>query len=127
MTEVVCAVLENGEGKVLACRRHMQKHLGGRWEFPGGKVEAGESATAALVREIREELGIAIQVGRELPVVEWGDAETTIRLRPFLCRIIRGTPRALEHEEVKWCSRRELSALDWAPADVPILREIEAF
>jgi 8-oxo-dGTP diphosphatase len=127
MIDVVCAVIENPEdGCVLACRRPQGKHLAGLWEFPGGKVDAGESPEAALVREIREELGVAVTVGRALEPVLWSYEKGAIRLMPYLCFITDGSPQAIEHEELRWCAPDEVGALDWAEADVPILVQLAA-
>ncbi len=124
MMEVVCGVIRDGEGRYLACRRPVGKHLGGLWEFPGGKVEAGERAEEALVRELREELEVAVEVLGRLADVCWRYDRGEIRLMPFLCRILSGEVSAVEHEELGWFFPEEFAALEWAPADVPILREI---
>lgn len=127
MTEVVCGVIMNQNGKVLACRRAAWRHLGGLWEFPGGKVEDGEAPEKALARELLEELGISVEVGGKMnAVVKWTDGDVSIRLTAFRCVIIEGQPVALEHEEIRWCEMQELSALDWAEADVPIVSELRA-
>lgn len=125
MTEVVCGVISDESGRVLACRRALGRHLGGLWEFPGGKVDAGEAHEAALVRELGEELGIDVLVGEKSDaVVEWTDGEVSIRLTAYHCTILQGQAKALEHEEIRWCDVGELALLDWAEADLPILSEI---
>lgn len=125
MTEVVCGVIQGEGGKVLACRRAAERHLGGLWEFPGGKVEEGEDTRAALARELSEELGIVVRVGDRFDaVVEWTDGVVRIRLSGFLCEIVEGEAEPLEHSEIRWCGREELAVLDWAEADLPILREL---
>ncbi len=124
MTEVVCGVLEDGAGRVLACRRPTGGHLGGFWEFPGGKVEVGETPEAALLRELREELAVDVEVGEALVPVAWDYGRGPIRLIPFRCRIIRGEPVLLEHTECRWCGREEAAELAWAPADGPVLAEV---
>jgi 8-oxo-dGTP diphosphatase len=126
MVEVVCGVIGNSEGAYLACLRPEGKHLGGRWEFPGGKVDPGESAESALVRELREELAVDVEVGRALGPVVWTYGDKTIRLSPFLCRIVAGDLQALEHEQLLWCLPSDFDKLPWADADLPILREIAA-
>ncbi|MEY3897451.1 MAG: hypothetical protein RLZZ214_2972 [Verrucomicrobiota bacterium] len=126
MIDVVCGVIENSAGQYLACLRPEGKHLGGLWEFPGGKVDPGESPESALVRELREELAVEVAVGRPLSPVIWRYEAATIHLRPFLCTIIAGELRALEHERVLWCAPEDFHQLPWAAADVPVLREIEA-
>jgi 8-oxo-dGTP diphosphatase len=127
MIDVVCGVIENGQGKVLACLRPQGKHLGGLWEFPGGKVDAGESPEAALVRELSEELGIDVAVGKALAPVEWTYDRGSIRLLPFICHILAGHPQALEHAELLWCAPEEFDSLTWADADLPILEQIRHF
>ncbi|QTN31745.1 (deoxy)nucleoside triphosphate pyrophosphohydrolase [Akkermansiaceae bacterium] len=125
MLEVVCAVISDARGRILACRRGEGRHLGGLWEFPGGKVDAGESHSDALRRELQEELGIIVSVGNRLSAqVEWADGDVSIRLSAFHCKIIHGRAMALEHSEILWCDLSGLAALDWAEADLPILAEI---
>lgn len=125
MIEVVCGVISDDAGKVLACRRSQDRHLGGLWEFPGGKVEEGENPEAALARELLEELGIVVGVGERLDsVVEWTDGAVAIRLTGFRCAINSGDIQALEHDEIRWCGLDELAGLDWAEADVPLVQEI---
>lgn len=124
MIEVVCGVIRNDVGHVLACRRPRDKHLGGMWEFPGGKVEPGEPPHVALVRELREELGIEVEVGAALEPVRWNYDRGPIRLSPFLCRIIHGLPRPLEHEQLHWCAPQDFPSLEWAAADLPVIEQL---
>lgn len=127
MIEVVCGVIIDGEGRVLACRRGLCRHLGGLWEFPGGKVDTGETHEDALKRELSEELGIVVSVGGKIcAAVEWTDGDVSIRLTAFHCGIIEGQAEAMEHEEIRWCALVELEGLDWAEADVPIVEELIA-
>jgi 8-oxo-dGTP diphosphatase len=121
MINVVCAVISDREGRLLACRRSSEQSQAGKWEFPGGKIEAGESAEDALVREIREELGCAIHVSSSLPVVEYRYPEFSIRLIPYFCQLVGGHgPQILEHSEMRWVTLTDCAALDWAEADIPI-------
>jgi 8-oxo-dGTP diphosphatase len=99
------------------------KHLADKWEFPGGKVEPGESPEAALIRELREELDIDVEILRPLTPVIWDYGRGPIRLIPFICRIMNGEPEALDHAEVRWVAPGSLHELDWAEADGPILEE----
>lgn len=124
MVDVVCGVIQDAEGRFLACLRPQGKHLGGKWEFPGGKVDPGESSQVALARELSEELGIAVEVGDALSTVIWTYERGTIRLHPFLCRMVSGKLTAMEHEDLRWCAPMDFGSLDWADADVPILDEI---
>lgn len=126
MIDVVCGILWNARGEFLACRRPAGKHLGGLWEFPGGKVEPGESSEAALLRELREELDVSVTVGAALAPVEWNYPGKTIRLLPYHCRVASGDMQALEHAELCWCSTETARTLVWADADQAILCEIFA-
>ncbi len=124
MIDVVCGVIENSHGQYLACLRPVGKHLGGMWEFPGGKVDLGESHESALVRELREELAVDVAVGYPLAAVNWNYDERAIRLLPYFCKITRGEPQALEHEALRWISPRDFGELRWADADLPILTQL---
>ena len=114
MTLVVGAAIVR-DGRLLAAHRRTPP-IG--WEFPGGKVEDGESGVGALVRECREELGVTIEVGDVLGEVAHGP----IVLRVYLAGLIDGEPQPLtDHDELRWCPPGQLDALDWLPADRPIL------
>lgn len=114
---VVCAVIHQGE-KVLAARRPVEKTNGGLWEFPGGKVHDGESPEAALVREIREELGVGVDVHEALSAVFWEYPWIAIELLPFVCSLPENSPpRLLDHTELRFVSRQGAAELAWAPAD----------
>lgn len=118
---VVCAILEH-EGKVLVARRGPSMRMAGFWEFPGGKVEPNESVEAALVREIKEELGLEIEVGVALPVSDWDSGKRLIRLLPFVCRLLRGELHLLEHDAIEWVAPNVLMDRNWAPADIPVVQ-----
>ena len=124
---MVAAVIER-DGRVLVAQRPPHKHLALKWEFPGGKVEPGEEPAAALVREIREELGCDIVVGRALPHCTHAYATMTIELIPFLCRLTPGSvePHPHEHAAVLWATLAELRTLDLAAADWPVVEVLEA-
>jgi 8-oxo-dGTP diphosphatase len=119
---VVCALIER-EGTVLLARRPAHKHLGGKWEFPGGKIEPGESPAAALVRECAEELACEIVVGAELPAVTHAYPDRTIVLLPFVCQLAPGSaePRAAEHSALAWVQAERMSDFDLPAADAPIV------
>jgi len=126
MIEVVCGIIRDERGRVLAGLRPNGKHLGGLWEFPGGKVDPGESARQALVRELREELGIDVEVCVALEPVCWQYETVRIKLLPHVCEIRGGMIEALSHERLDWYALGDLRGLEWAPADVPVLAQIEA-
>jgi 8-oxo-dGTP diphosphatase len=128
MIDVVAGLILDDAGRLLACKRPEGKHLGGKWEFPGGKLEPGEDPAAALIRELEEELGILVLVetGTTLTPVVWDYGRGPIRLHPLLCHIASGEPHPHEHSEIRWCAPNELAELDWAEADVPILAEWRA-
>ena len=120
---VVGAAIVRG-GRVLTCRRTAPASAAGRWELPGGKVEPGETPAAALVREVREELGCTVGVTR------WLDAEAPISeelvLRVALATILDGTPEPTEHDAVRWLAAAELDDVDWLDPDRLFLAEIAA-
>jgi len=121
---VVCAVISDGVGRILAAQRGPGKSLAGKWEFPGGKIEPEESPESALQRELREEMGIDVNIGAALTPVTFSYPTFAIRLIPFRCRIAAGDPVPHEHTEIRWVAVEDLAALDWADADVPIVQEI---
>ena len=111
-------------GRVLAARRTFPAEAAGRWEFPGGKVEAGETSDDALVREIDEELGCTIEVTSWLPErAAIGDRHV---LRVALARLVDGEPDPHEHDAVRWLSPDELDDVDWLDADRPFLTSLRA-
>lgn len=116
---VVAAVVRDGD-RVLACRRAPGKDAAGRWEFPGGKVESGESPEAALAREIAEELGVRIHVGALLDrTVTARAGGRAIDLACFDCRLDGDAPVAsTDHDELCWMPVERLGELDWAEADL---------
>ena len=122
---VSCLVLFH-EGKILAAQRGTSMDLAGYWEFPGGKMESGESPENCLHREIKEELGIEIQILKRLRPVLHSYPNKEIQLIPFLATWRSGSITLLEHTQFQWLDRRDLLAFPWAPADVPIVKEVEA-
>jgi 8-oxo-dGTP diphosphatase len=114
------------ENRVLVARRKAGSHLEGLWEFPGGKLEPGESPDDCLVRELHEELGISVRVGRILDTVYHRYPEKNVLLLFYECELIDGEPQALDVAEVAWVGRSELSDLDWVPADVAFVERLKS-
>lgn len=110
----------------MLCRRHACAELAGKWEFPGGKIEAGESAEECLAREIREELGLEVLATRRLGSVEQRTSERRLELIVFCAEIISGTLQLLDHEEVAWVRGEDVASYDLAPADVEVGRWVAA-
>lgn len=122
--DVVGAVILAG-GKVLCAQRGSHGPLAGKWEFPGGKVEKGESPREALKREIAEELRCDIEVGDEITATRHEYDFAVITLTTFYCDLIAGEPELTEHRAARWLSPTELAHLDWAAADIPAVQLIE--
>lgn len=118
---VVCALIER-DGDLLLARRPAHKHLGGKWEFPGGKVEPGESPAAAIAREIAEELGCTIAVVRLLPRHRHDYARGPIEMIPHVVRLAPGSPEpaAREHDALAWVPAADVAGYDLADADIPV-------
>ena len=123
ITEVVAALIWEGE-RFMICQRPAHKARGLLWEFVGGKVEPGESKEAALIRECREELGITVAVDSEYMTVLHEYPDLTVRLTLFHARIAEGTPKLLEHNDLRFITPAEIPAFDFCPADEEILRRI---
>lgn len=121
--DVVGAVIVR-DGAILCAQRGPVGSLAGYWEFPGGKIEPGETARAALEREIVEELGCVVAVGAKLTTTTYAYGFGDVTLTTFWCEMVSGTPRMTEHANLLWLAPSELGTLDWAPADVPAVRII---
>lgn len=124
MTEVVAALIWDG-GRFMICQRPAHKARGLLWEFVGGKTEPGESMETALIRECREELDITVSVGDIFTQVVHEYPDILIRLTLFHCTIAAGTPKLLEHHDLKWILPREIPNFDFCPADKDILALIQ--
>ncbi len=114
------------DGHVLVARRKAGSHLAGLWEFPGGKLEPGESPEECLARELREELGVSVRVGRVLETVYHRYPEKNVLLLFYACELTDGEPQALDVADVAWVRRAELSDLDWVPADVAFVERLSS-
>lgn len=120
--KVTCAIIQFGD-KILVVQRSAHMRLPLKWEFPGGKVEVGESEEACILREIREELNIDIElVARHTPA-RFDYPDFSILLIPFTANYLRGTIKLAEHKQYLLLEKARLSALDWAEADLPVLEE----
>jgi mutator protein MutT len=120
----VSAALIFRAGKLLITQRHAGSHLGGLWEFPGGKREAGETFEQCLVREIREELGVEISVGELFEEIRHDYPEKSVHLKFFTCKIISGEPQPLDCAAVKWIEKPELAAHEFPAADAQLLERL---
>ena len=120
---VVAALLFH-EGRLFATQRGYGDWKG-YWEFPGGKIEPGETPQQALIREIREELDLGIEVLSHACDVEYDYPEFHLSMQCFRCGIISGEPKLLEHEAARWLNREELRSVGWLPADLTLLSDIE--
>jgi 8-oxo-dGTP diphosphatase len=123
--EVVAAIIIK-DNKIFATQRGYGDFKDG-WEFPGGKMEAGESREDAIIREIKEELDIDIIVNRYLTTVDYDYQNFHLTMHCFLCEIINGKPTLLEHKAAKWLSREELDSIDWLTADIEVVKKLKIF
>ena len=124
MTEVVAALIWKGN-QFMICQRPAHKARGLLWEFVGGKVEPGESKEQALVRECREELAIAVQVGKVFMEVTHEYPDLTVHLTLFHASIQEGIPQLLEHNDIRWITVEEIDQYPFCPADEVILERLK--
>lgn len=117
---VTCAIIERN-GRVLAAQRNFTMSLPNKWEFPGGKLDNGESLQECLRRELAEEMGICLSVKRALPPYTHHYPTFTVTLYPFICSIEAGDIVLHEHAAIVWLPPDDLHTLDWADADLPVL------
>ena len=120
--EVVAAILIHNN-LVFACQRGYGEFKDG-WEFPGGKVEAGESPEEALRREIREELEVEVNVGDLIDTIEYDYPAFHLSMKCYVCTIAGGSPHLLEHEAARWLSADQLDSVAWLPADITLIPKI---
>ncbi|MBV8759506.1 MAG: (deoxy)nucleoside triphosphate pyrophosphohydrolase [Deltaproteobacteria bacterium] len=124
--KLVVAGLILGKGEVLITQRRADQALPLQWEFPGGKVEPGEAPVAALVRELREEIGVEVAVGRIWDVLFHAYPAFDLVMLVYVCRIVDGEPRAVEVADLRWLPPGELPAWDILPADKPLVERLVA-
>ena len=120
---VVAAVIRKGN-KIFATQRGYGEFKDG-WEFPGGKIEEGETPEQALAREIKEELDTEIQVGKLIDTIEYDYPKFHLSMDCFWCEIMQGGLELKEHEAARWLSKEELYSVDWLPADVGVIERVE--
>ena len=123
---VIVAAVIIVDGRVLGAERSAPPEVAGRWEFPGGKVERGETDAQALARECREELGVRVRVGERIgPDVPLAHGRAVLRV--YRVELLGGDmPEALEHTAMRWLSVEELDSVPWLPADKPIVAELRS-
>ena len=121
---VIKAINENGEPIIFATQRGYGEFKGG-WEFPGGKIEAGETPQEALKREIIEELDTEISVGELIETIEYDYPTFHLSMDCFWCEIVKGDLVLKEHEAAKWLKKEQLDDVEWLPADVTIIKTIK--
>jgi len=125
---VVCAILRRDD-LILLAQRPAGKHLALKWEFPGGKVEAGEEPEAAMVRELREELGCEVEIVAGLPRSFHAYERGRVEMIPFVCLLAQGSaePHPHEHAELAWVTMADIPSYDLAPADWPVVAALETW
>lgn len=124
MTEVVAAVIINGKNEIFCARRKDEGLLALKWEFPGGKIEEGESHKEALIREIEEEFKTKISVKDFLMTVNYDYDIFKLKMHAYYCEVMDGELTMIEHTGKKWLKKEELMSLDWADADIPIVEKL---
>lgn len=121
---VVGAIIENEKGEIFCALRGPEMSLPNYWEFPGGKIENGETPKEALAREIKEEFNCSIQVGEKVEDTTYEYEKGIVRLETYMAKLIKGHPIALEHADTKWVPRKEMLKLNFAPADIPAVEKL---
>ena len=121
--EVTAAIIHN-EGKYLIAQRPYDKSLGGKWEFPGGKVQDGETLEHCLIREIQEELELIISINQHFVSVRYADDTATLNMHSYICSIVGGNLTLNEHIDYRWVSKNELTSYDFPQVDKMIISKL---
>lgn len=124
MVHVVGAIIENDNNEIFCALRSPHMSLPNYWEFPGGKIEVGETPQQALQREITEEFNCTIIVGEKVEDTIYEYDKVVVRLETYMSRLLKGKPIALEHADTKWVKREKLVELNFAPADIPAIEKL---
>jgi len=122
--EVVAAIIHN-EDQIFATQRGYGDWKDW-WEFPGGKIEPGETPENALVREIKEELDVEIGIERFIKTVEWDYPTFHLTMHCYLCHIANGDLTLIEHEAARWLNKEQLNEVNWLPADLELIKELQS-
>ena len=122
--QVVAAIIHDDQGRIFATQRGYGDYKDW-WEFPGGKMEAGETPEKALKREIWEELETSIVVERHVDTVEWDYPQFHLTMHCYLCHVESGHLELKEHEAAKWLTKNELESVNWLPADRELVRNLK--
>ena len=121
--EVVAAIIHDDEGRIFATQRGYGDYKDG-WEFPGGKMEPGESPEEALKREIWEELETRIVIERLVKIVEYDYPQFHLKMHCFWCQVESGSLTLKEHEAARWLTKEQLGSVDWLPADLEVIVDV---
>ena len=124
MVKVSMGIVLNDQNKILIARRPLDKSFGGLWEFPGGKIEEGESPEEALQRELKEELNIEVKISEGLPPYQYLDKSLEIEFYPFKCHPISDTFEINEHSDALYVNKEDLSNYSFAPPDYTVLKNL---
>lgn len=124
MINVVAGIIKNNEDEILITKRNLKKSQGGLWEFPGGKIEKNETREDAIIREIKEELDVVINVDEYYGEKIFQYPDKTINLIALNCKIMDGKIKLLEHEDAKWVKKAKLTDFEFAPADEFIVNKL---